>query len=449
MFRKTNLKIIICNIIILALSIVSIVTLAIGDFWVMDIELSIKGEKLMELANEESGETGEVITSSGGGEEESSSVNVEELFKQIELNVPIDLKFTSMGLIEMAFGKGNEKITALIDKELSQIVDVAMENIDRVIAGAVSVMVEVVVDEAKAVIEEILKEEEPSSDVTEEQIMQELEEEHGVKSDDLAVLKKDIKDAVVALIDGETDRVATILEQSETLDNLLNVYVEETLAEEGVANPTQEEINQKVSEMKGEIVSGYKEIVEIIEDETGTVNKEVAVVALMKEGGLLGENTEGVETLEDAKVALSSSIKNSMGQETIDTLSTLGMILGIFLLVVIASWAYVALKLILKLFMKNKSVGLFFPKFFGWMPHVIFVGIPQLVFNNFGTIINMTQGVGSAQEMQEGLALIEQMLSINFSSLTWVSALCATILFVIGIPYYMWRRQIRRMLKRR
>jgi hypothetical protein len=57
-----------------------------------------------------------------------------------------------------------------------------------------------------------------------------------------------------------------------------------------------------------------------------------------------------------------------MDESTIRYISSVLKYLGIFLLIVIGSWAYLILKILVKFFARNKTVGMFFPKFFGWMP---------------------------------------------------------------------------------
>ena len=50
---------------------------------------------------------------------------------------------------------------------------------------------------------------------------------------------------------------------------------------------------------------------------------------------------------------------------------------------------------------------------------------------------------------QETIKAVMDAVSLNVTSLTWVSALGTVILLVIWFPYYSWRRQLKREAKGR
>ena len=114
-----------------------------------------------------------------------------------------------------------------------------------------------------------------------------------------------------------------------------------------------------------------------------------------------------------------------------------------------ACWAYVLIKIIIKtIFFKNKTVGLFFPRMFGWMPHVFLVGLPMTLIKYLPVIA--AKVIESQPEMQEGLDYamnILEMVKISVSSLTWISALCTVILMVLLIFYWPMRRAAKRARK--
>ena len=117
--------------------------------------------------------------------------------------------------------------------------------------------------------------------------------------------------------------------------------------------------------------------------------------------------------------------------------------MGIFIIFVIACWAYVILKLIIKLFMKNKTVRVGLPQAFGWMPHVFFVGLPMTIIKLAPFIISkLPEQMG--EQFGEIVDKITSMVSVTISSLTWVSALCTVALLIITIPYYRYRREIKK-----
>ena len=120
--------------------------------------------------------------------------------------------------------------------------------------------------------------------------------------------------------------------------------------------------------------------------------------------------------------------------------------LGIFIIFVIACWAYVILKLIIKLFMKNKTVRVGLPQAFGWMPHVFFVGLP-MTFIKVAPLLIQKLPEQAGEQVKAILDQITSMVSVTVSSLTWVSALCTVFLLIVTIPYYRYRRQIKKEKK--
>ena len=122
---------------------------------------------------------------------------------------------------------------------------------------------------------------------------------------------------------------------------------------------------------------------------------------------------------------------------------------GYFLFFVMACWAYVLIKIIVKtIFCKNKTVGLFFPRMFGWMPHVFFVGLPMFLIKYLPLFAEKI--VASQPEMQESMNSIMsilEMIKLSVSSLTWISALCTVILMVLLIFYWPMRRRAKKERK--
>ena len=415
-------KVIICNILIILTAIAAIVTLVIGSFWKVKVELKINNENAKMIA----------------GQEKSESI---EKLGEFEFVVPLEIEFKSMTLIKSVAGDSKKIAGEIVAETAANFLDVMLKNLGSVLKSVMKTTVNVVVEKAK---EEIKKELGETASDTE--VYNKLQSEYGVSKDDINDTLTEVSNAALAIMDGDTDSLRAILTDSETVDKLFDAYAKNELAK----GASQDELDAKKAELKDKIVSTYDETVEKFEDENGEINQTSILSGVLKMTGIETTNeetgeTKKIESEDDLKELVGEKVNGFLGENT----QYVGWAikgLGIFLIVVIASWGYIIIKCIVKMFMKNKTVGMFFPRFFGWMPHVFFVGIPMLVVR-YGMQIaskfmpSATEGVG------ETITKLQNFLTLNIGSLTWVSALCTVILFVIWIPYYQWRRKIKKELK--
>ena len=473
-------KLIITNIVLAVICIVAIVTLLVGDFWQVKLVLNIDGKAMAELMQSTSGSenTGDGSENVGDGSEENANLSEGEglggegagegsglegegsgegvqdgsdelanLFGSVNLTIPLDVKFTPMGLIGMLTGKGEETVNTFIGTEMGEIIDVLMGAVDEIMTSVTAVVVDMVLDEAMAEVERQL-EEQLYGEITEEDIMNTLETEYDITEEDIESLKGDVATATKGLINGDSDAVTTTLQDSETLEKLIAIYAAQELEQEGIANPTQEQINEKTASLKTEII---EECDKGIEEISGgeEFDKETVVVTFIKESGMVPEEeASNIQTIDDVKATITNNVNNSMDAETKAMLVTVGQVLAGILLLTVASWIYLLIKLIVKtLFMKNKGVRLTAPRLLGWVPHVIFVGLPQLLFGNMDMIFNALANQPEMAEMAEAITAIGNMFSLQATSLTYISAICSVLLLVIGIPYGIWRRRNRKLLK--
>lgn len=429
-------KVVICNIIMMLISVAAIVTLIVGSFMNIDIKLNIDGEKLASA-----GETG---TPGGSGSEG-------EMLKDVKVTLPLSLEMTSMSLIKSVFEDPAEQVSATIESVAGKAVDAVLDAADDIMAAMVTVVVDGVVAQAEEQIEQKLAETAGEGNVTQEQIKEKLENDYNVTEADVETLKTEVSDTMKALLNGETEDATKCLEESATLDKLIGIYAEEALKEElGTETVTEAQIDAKAAELKNETIAEYEKFIDEMKVD-GEFNKEAAVVSMLSNADIKDENGNAVEfnNIDDVKAYLSVKVNSIVGEDMEKPIALAMKALGIFIIVVIAAWAYFLIKLIVKTLFakKNKTVGMFFPKFFGWMPHVIFVGLPMLVLKNLDKIAELVATKANMPEVSEMLAQYSSLATIDIASLTWVSALCSVALLIIWIPYYRWRRRLKREAK--
>ena len=429
-------KVVICNVIMMLISVAAIVTLIVGSFMNIDIKLNIDGEKLASA-----GETG---TTGGSGSEG-------EMLKDVKVTLPLSLEMTSMSLIKSVFEDPAEQVSATIESVAGKAVDAVLDAADDIMAAMVTVVVDGVVAQAEEQIEQKLAETAGEGNVTQEQIKEKLENDYNVTEADVETLKTEVSDTMKALLNGETEDATKCLEKSATLDKLIAIYAEEALKEElGTETVTEAQIDAKAAELKNETIDEYEKMIDEMKVD-GEFSKEAAVVSMLSNADIKDENGNAVEfeNIDDVKAYLSVKVNSLVGENMEKPIAMAMKALGIFIIVVIAAWAYFLIKLIVKTLFarKNKTVGMFFPKFFGWMPHVIFVGLPMLVLKNLDKIAELVATKANMPEVSEMLAQYSSLATIDIASLTWVSALCSVALLIIWIPYYRWRRRLKREAK--
>lgn len=421
-----NGKIIICNAVILLICVAAIVTLSVGSFWKADISITVKGADVAKATG-------------GSGEGEGSSEGYKAM-EGIELTLPISLNLKSADLMGSVTKKGSEATKSIINSTLSGAIDSLLDQVDDIMIQLSEVAVDAAVDTLK---DELAKE--MTEGATEEQIDAELQEKYGITNEDVDTLKGEISDTLKAMINGEEGDVVNVVRNSATLDKVCEALVKEQGSGEGT-ELTPEQIQQKTAEMKEGFVEKYDEMVSNMSVD-GKLNSESMLTSVMNTAGLKDENGEEkkFEDTEDVKAYLADKVYG-MVEEHADVISKILMAFGIFIIFVIACWGYVIVKIFVKLFMKNKTVRVGLPQAFGWMPHVFFVGLP-MTFLKLAPVLIKKLPEQTGEQIQELLNTVTDMLNVTISSLTWVSALCAVCLLFVTIPYYRYRRQIKKEKK--
>lgn len=441
-------KIVICNIIMAVISVVAAVTLIAGSFLTITATLNIDGETMSQMIGEQNLTESEGDASGEG--DAAGTPDISEMLKEVNLTIPVNLDFKSKDLIESAIGDAAVQVQKLLQREIGGVVDVLMDAVDQalpaVVGQAVNQVVKKAEDEVRAQLEEA-----SGGEVSEEEIRDRLENEYGVTDKDITTLKDELATVVTAVLNGGADESKEILEKSETLNKLIYVYAETELKQQtGETTVTQAEIDAKAQELKTEVIDEYEEGLKQLEID-GEINKETAVVSLLNKGEMKDENGAVIkfENLDDVKAYFVTQVEAALGEST--RYLEIGMkALGIFTLIVAAAWVYFLLKIIVKtLFSKyNKTVGMFFPRFFGWMPHVFFVGVPMLILGNLDKIAQLAEQNEMVAGLSDMLQTYAGMVTIDIASLTWVSAVGSVLLLIILFPYYQWRRKAKKEAKR-
>ncbi|MCR4662070.1 MAG: hypothetical protein K5765_08770 [Clostridia bacterium] len=438
-------KVIIINIIIVLLAAASIVTLYLGSFMDIKANLNVNNENVQEIVamfgENKSGE------GSGEGEGSGSTIDVSAL-GEFNINIPFTISIKNTDAINCIFKFNNRKevVTQFVDREITVIVENLLTSAKEIFKVATNALVNKAVDEAKKAIEQQIS----STGGENQTAVSEVLEEYGVNDQTIENVKTELSDAVTTVLNGgDSDDIKNIIENSTTIDSILKAFQEAKMKNElGVSELSEsqkEEANSKAMQSKDELLVKYDEVVEKYGDENGKITSATIVNTVLEQTGI-NKSEEGGETTkittEEELVEFLSNKVNTAIDNSKEYIGYVLIGLGAFVLLVMASWGYVALKIIIKLFAKNKTVRFGLAQAFGWMPHVFFIGLPMLVVKLSGFIMEKF-GTQLPEQAQKVVNMMKEILSLNLHSLTWVSAACTIPLLVFSFFYYKWRRQIK------
>ncbi len=387
--RKLNFKLIPYNIIIALISIACLLSLALGTFWKFSISYQMSEDIMKGLLENTSG----AQPLEEGEEDFFANIDFESIAAQakfeIGLSISPDVLFTSLS------GDDNETVTKALNTASSEI----LSNVDNIIKSIFSAGMKLAVAMA---VEEI------NSTIA--------EEAESLAPENAHLDLSGVDDLVDELLSDSPDSAQI---KSDLID-LVNTQIEN-------ADLTEEQKAQLMAESEANVGDFYDNIIEEYGDENGAIVP--ANIALSLMGDSLNIDIEGEDeaTVENISMAVTEKIVSSMNEDTLNKISLVFKGLAIFLVVVMAAWALLAIKALLKLFFKNKGVGLGLARLLGWMPYVFLVGIPMVIIMLLPKILASVSSTQIAEytKYAEGL-------SLEFKSLTFISALGTVALMLIN-----------------
>lgn len=419
---NNNRKILIANLVAAVLAIASIITLCVGNFFALNIGINVDKNLI------------ETFT----GDSEDLDI---ALFEGVDIKIPLSFEVKSALLLKSITSSASDTAQSFIKNQVDLALTSLFTAVDQMVKAISAVLINTVVEEAKTEIISQLKNDLGTDNITDEQVYAELQTAYGISKNDIEGLKTDVSDTLSALLDGGTGSASQTLAQSQTLDKLISVYAEQALKDElGEGTYTQAQIDAKKAAIKDDITQQLDNTIdEIAIDDR--FNKDSLIVWMLNKI----DDSLNLQSIDDAKDFIAQKIKDALGDNATSALHTVLKTLGIFLLIVIAGWAYLLLKLLFKLFARNKSVGMFVPKLLGWLPYVVFVGIPNLLFKSLNTIATkFSNQLQLDAEAVNNLKQYASFITIKFSALTWVSAAAVLALIIIWFPYRKWRKEAKK-----
>ncbi len=402
--RRLNRKLIPYNLIIILISVACVISLAMGTFWKFGIAYQMPKDMMKNLLQS----TGEPQPLEEGAEDFFEKIDFESIATNAKfefgLTINPDVLFTSLS------GDNTATVTKAINSASSEIVKNVNTIIKNMFAAGMKLAVAMAVEEVNSAIEESVDQLNQQSANIDLSGMDNIIDEMLSDNPNSTQIKADLIALVNAQIDNATDL-------------------------------TEEQKNQLKAESETNVGDFYDNIVEEFGDENGSLQPVNIAASLL--GDTLNINVEGGsgDAAENLSLAVTNKIMSSMNPDTINKISLVLKGIAIFLVVVMAAWGLLALKALLKIFAKNKGVGLGLARFLGWIPHVLLVGLPMLIILLLPKII---ASVSSEQFTQ--YAEYAKGLSLTFSSMTYISALGTVALMLINwFGYKSTKKKIKRL----
>lgn len=409
--KRLYKKLIPFNIIIAIISIIGMVTLLLGNFWTFSASMSFDQEMIEKFM-------GDAI-SGGGDSEDNPLAGVDLSTLDLDVTFGFSIALEPDVLLKAATADNTSAVQGMIDPIINSFLSQAKDVFKSTLKSVAKLAVASAINEFNSTLAT-----ETSSDVPE------------------------VAAAVDALdMDAVNSTIDELLSDDPDIpavkDNLSEIIVEQALAQYELqyGEPLSEEDRTALeTEIDTQIGSTLDTVIEEMGGEEN-FNVNNIVMTMASETGFI-DVPEGEQlTEEDLTVALREKLMEGMDDQVIQYLAIAFKVLAYMLIIPIAAWALLAFFSIIRIFMKNKRVKMWFAKLVCALPYILFAGIPTLLVKYGPTLLKKY----APNLVPASFDTILSGLTISFTSFTWVSAICVVALYFISIFFY---NRLKRKAKR-
>lgn len=454
-YKKRRLTVLICNFVIAALCVLSIVSYFFMPFWKVDLSLTISAEMIESMVGDlEDGEGPENAGTSLALLAESSNessiqdhLDVQEVVGE-GITIGLGIEFETKDVLGALSGDSTASVARMLDTNVNKIVDALIQPITEIVKNTTkSVTKQGLSETAKTSVKEAFKN--SNNEKTDEEVQQILEDA-GITDEyldaelDTLMTKMEepipVKDAV--------KEVTNILEDMETK---LSQSEHEELQDLAIS---QEEMDDLEAEME--------EFLQEFADENGNISLDAMLSGLfnkLNEENSSSENatpaayvytenqTQEEAQTKDLRTQLREMITSKLGEDIVVIITDAMQYVAYFILFTFFTWAYLIIKILVKLPAKNPAIKLKLPILLGWLPALILYVLPNAAIST----VTSPSGILTSALDAETLKSMEEMsnmLHIQFSSSGVISMYIALALFLFVIVFYgRQRRALRKYVK--
>lgn len=502
---KIRKKVFICNLIITFLCILSIVGYFIMPFWKVEVSYTLTADSIKEMLdsaideasaedgnestqatkkataatnaeendeNESDENTDENESDEGANSGESGGFDLDNALNEMDfseivgedgLTISLSLQFETKDILSSYTDNPETVVENILNENVSNLVDQFTPTINKIAKSAVKMA-------TRTVLKEQLKEQVKNNlaDVTnDEEAQRELDEmgltDEYIKTqtdklvdtfyeDDMTPEKaadatvEVVEDAITKMKESGREEFADI-ELSEENKAELREEITEVL-EEFTDDEGNLDMDGFVSKLLSELINsseGEDDYNTEGADNYNTEIKGMRAVAPLATSGAQGSSDEAAEISEELKADLTKSLMEQL-DDSVEIIALVFQYIGYVILFSFATWAYLILKILVKMGMKNNAIKLKLPILLGSIPFVVLQLIPStavwLLKSQPSWIFDKIEM--SAEELAEINTVIEP-LNIRFSCCAWLSFAIGCALFFFVIFYY---GKLRRKMKK-
>lgn len=438
------------NVAVVLLSAAAVFSYFLSPFWEVKIDYILQEETLEKMLE-------------GSLEELSENIDLGEIVGDgIPLHLSPKIQTTDL-FSSFTDSEPRKTVERAIESNVDSLVDQLLPTLDelaeKIVRATTKSNIGYIVREQA---QNFLSTSDPS--VTDEKV-QELLDKAGFTDEYIAEKTDELIDAIYAenaTIQSVSEKTVSVVEEvfGKLASSGEELFEDATLTEENkkqiendisealsmIANEDGDlNVNNFVSSLLLELIRSSKK-----EDETEKESGAFALLSTDSDGAEAKE--EGAADTEDVQQELKNELKqyimNNLPEETADKIVLVLRIACGTLCFAMFTWAYLVLKILVKLFSKNPAIKLKLPIWLGWLPFLLLVLLPT------GAIALLKSSPAFLVDLltAETMAKITETLSavsLSFSSSGRISFAAAIILIVISVPYGIFQKNLKRSSKAR
>lgn len=437
----------ICNVLVALLAAASIACYFLGDFWKVNISLTITKDMVSDM----------VASDSADSDAEWIQAELDDVIGEDGVTVELAFAVEAGDVIGSFTGDPAATVDALIGKNVESIVASLRGPLTEIAKGAAKTVAKTTVkDQVHKNVKDYLAQQ--GSDAVSDAEVAEKMETLGITDEYIG----EKTDAIIESIFSEGSTVDSVTEDiMTTIDTVLSDIrtnaAEHSAEDEMYADLVDLELSEEDRAAIREDIS--KAVGQLSESPDGTIDADALISSLIAQalaGGENGGNTGGARepvTLADAPMSedaaqkeqeleeqVKASILQMLPEGTHDSLIWVFRVMAILMAISMLSWVYILIKLLVKVFSHpaDPTVKLKCPIWLGWLPYLFCVGIPSIALMILP---------GMLQNLPAEAASLLTSLQLGVSSAGVIAAIAALVCFAISIFYMVVRKQFKREQK--
>ena len=418
-----------CNIVIAVLCVLAIVSFFFMPFWSIKLAYTVQAETLQEMVGQ------------------SVEFDAKDIVGEDGVKLGISLEFKT-GVLFKSYGNVDVAVDSLIEDNTNLLVDQLTDKLNSIVEKVVRTVTGTIVQkEVHDNIKNILSGSNPN--ISDEEVSRRL--------NDVGITDDFISSKTDAIIDKIYGGGSTV---DEVCDEVVNT-VDEIYEKLAASNDPELHTAELTEEDKNALRETVKDAMENFAAEGGELDANELIASLFlqalesmkgeKGGSAKSDAATPFAADTDAGATAGERLKTEVRSFLLDLIpNSVNTILawvmrGMTILFIFSSfwWGYILVKLLVKVIkrkspkvQKNPTVKLWTPIVFGWLPYLIFVGIPVIAFGVLKRFL--------VDKLPAGFGSILNFASFSFASAGLFAALAALVCFGISIFYIVARKKLKK-----